>query len=122
MHVQEQQESLDFVLSEACGRQGREKPQLVLSGATLPKEAQLQAYEHKVLHVPSLLHITSRHGTTCGIAFLHAEHHASSQMDEERMLAAAEILLGMWMRSAWRGGIRLPSHACEEAHLNNFRS
>ena len=101
--MQEQQESLDFVLSEACSRQGREKPQLVLSGATMPKEAQLQAYAHKVLRVPLLLHITSRHGTTYGIGFPHADHHASSQVDDEkRMLAAAERLLGMWMRSACR--------------------
>ncbi len=45
---QEQNESLDFILSEACSREGLEKPQLVLAGATLPKETQLQAYVHKV--------------------------------------------------------------------------
>lgn len=50
LHVraQDQNESLDFVLSEACSRADREKPQLVLAGATLPKESQLQAYMHKV--------------------------------------------------------------------------
>ena len=48
MCVQEQNESLDHLLSEACGREGREKAQLVLAGATLPKDARLQAYMHKV--------------------------------------------------------------------------
>jgi hypothetical protein len=56
MPSQEQQESLDFVLSEACSRQGREKPQLVLSGATLPNEAQLQAYAYKVCRHTVALH------------------------------------------------------------------
>ena len=42
-------ESLDFVLAEACSRPGVQKPQLVLAGATLPSEAQLQSYTHKVL-------------------------------------------------------------------------
>lgn len=48
MRVQEQNESLDHLLSEACGREDRGKAQLVLAGATLPKDAQLQAYMHKV--------------------------------------------------------------------------
>ena len=42
-------ESLDFVLSEACSRPSGQKPQLVLAGATLPSEAQLQSYTRKVL-------------------------------------------------------------------------
>ena len=49
MPAQEQVESLDFVLSEACSRPDRQKPQLVLAGATLPSAAQLQSYTHKVL-------------------------------------------------------------------------
>ena len=52
---QEQNESLDFILSEACSREGLDKPQLVLAGATLPKEAQLQGYVHKVPAVATYL-------------------------------------------------------------------
>ncbi len=48
MSEQEQNESLDFILSEACSREGLDKPQLVLAGATLPKAAQLQGYVQKV--------------------------------------------------------------------------
>ena len=51
MPLQEQVESLDFVLSEACSRPGGQKPQVVLAGATLPSEAQLQSYAHKVLRL-----------------------------------------------------------------------
>ncbi|CAL5219427.1 g1256 [Coccomyxa viridis] len=46
-YSQEQNESLDFILSEACSREGLDKPQLVLAGATLPKAAQLQGYVQK---------------------------------------------------------------------------
>ena len=54
MSEQEQNESLDFILSEACSREGLEKPQLVLAGATLPEEAQLQAYIQKVVLFPEM--------------------------------------------------------------------
>ncbi|CAK0742325.1 hypothetical protein CVIRNUC_001388 [Coccomyxa viridis] len=46
-YSEEQVESLDFVLSKACSRPSGQKPQVVLAGATLPSEAQLQSYTHK---------------------------------------------------------------------------
>ena len=98
MPLQEQVESLDFVLSEACSRQGGQKPQLVLAGATLPSEAQLQSYTHKVLCLacpPTLVQGSARRpATATSMSTLHLACHMWVSTFAEHALLQEEATAG----------------------------